>query len=433
MLPEEERDLGVWTTYALFGFFPAYDAKPCLLTEAQVLALRDYFLSANKPILLQEINLDVSKLSWNGFSHLNEFLAKHHHIRVRLSGVWTEHIHRDLLSRLGGRLSGFDMTVQISGTNPLAKGATVLFDTLTRIRNTVSIPDARLRFITDKGNTIDILDLQNPNSASFDIIQDDEPFDFALTRYFGLLPSKLLCGNGFSDADVPILLNLIAHYPSRLRYLSLSITGLNKESIDRLEKIICSQPSYVEIRIEWSGDKDQSKHEAIAKAGFLIKVAHRTNELHFSDIDTLCDAPLDLNWPVLRSVSLRNIHGSHRLSTWIQLMVASKRLRMVSLVSLKELGSVQWGYVLEKMNFACLESLQISFSHLPVEILPQSVDRIPRAGGSLSRLVVECDETSRKGWFGRRKKPNERIDFQQLVWDRVPKCSVTIHYNWIKE
>ncbi|KAF9131447.1 hypothetical protein BGX30_013094 [Mortierella sp. GBA39] len=430
MLPEEERDLGMWTTYSLFGFFPAYDAKPCLLTEEQVLTLRDHFQSVNGPIRLQEVNLDVSNLNWFGFQHLNAFLDKHSHIRVRLSGVWTEDIHNDFLSRLGGRLSGFDMTVQISGTNPLAKGANALFDTLIRIRKAVSIPGARLRFMTDKGNTIDIPDLQNPNSASFDIIQDDEPFDFALTRYFGLLPSKLLCDNGFSDTDVPILQNLIAQCPSRLRYLYLSITGLDEESMVEVEKMVLLLSSDAEIRIEWNGDKDRSKHKANAKVYFLINVAHRTNELDLSNINNLCDPSLALNWAVLRSVSLRNIHGSHWLSAWIQSMAASKQLQMVSLVGLKELGYVEWGEVLVKMNFAGLESLKISSSHLPVELLQKLVDRIPRAGGCLSRLMVECDETPKKGWFGRKKKPNERKDFQQLVWDRAPTCSVTIDYNW---
>ncbi|KAF9541709.1 hypothetical protein EC957_002728 [Mortierella hygrophila] len=433
MLPEEERDLGMWTTYSLFGFFPAYDAKPCLLTEEQVLTLQDHFQSVNGPICLQEVNLDVSNLSWHGFRHLNTFLNKHSHIRVRLSGVWTEDIHNDFLSRLGGRLSGFDMTVLISGTNPLAKRANTLFNTLTRIRNAVSTPGAKLRFMTDKGNTINIPDLQNPNSASFDIIQDDEPFDFALTRYFGLLPSKLFCDNGFSDTDVPILQSLIAQCPSRLRYLSLSITGLDEESMDKVGKMVFLLSSDAEIRIEWNGDKDRSKHKANAKAYFLISVAHRTNELDLSNINNLYDLPPTLSWPVLRSVSLRNIHGSHCLLAWIQLMVASKWLRTVSLVSLKELGYIEWGKVLVKMNFAGLESLKISSSHLPVELLPQLVDRVPRASGCLSKLMVECDEIPRKGWFGRKKTPIERIDFQQLVWDRAPTCSVTIDYNWIKE
>lgn len=285
--------------------------------------------------------------------------------------------------------------------------------------------------MTDKGNTIDIHNLQNPNSASFDIIQDDEPFDFALTRYFGVLPSKLLCDSGFSDADVPILQNLIAQYPSRLRYLSLSITGLEKESMAEIEKMVCCLASDVEIRIEWNGDKDQSRHEANAKVHFLIKFAHRTHELDLSNIDSFCDPPPTLHWPVLRSVSLRNIYGTSWLTAWIQLMIASKQLRVVSLVGLRDLGRAQWNSVLTKMNFADLESLQILSSHLPVEILPQLMDRIPRAGGCLSKLMVECDETPRKGWFGRRKKPNERIDFQQLVWDRAPKCSVTIGYNWM--
>ncbi|KAG0070241.1 hypothetical protein BGZ89_001062 [Linnemannia elongata] len=433
MLPEEERDLGMWTTYSLFGFFPAHDAKPCLLTEEQVLILQDHFQSANGPIRLQELNLDVSKLSYLGFHYLNLFLDKHNHIRVRLSGVWTENIHKELLSRLGGRLSGFDMTVQISGTDPLAKGATVLFDTLAYIRNTVSIPGARLRFMTDKCNTIDIPNLQNPNSASFDIIQEDEPFDFALTRYFGLLPTKLLCEKGFSDSDVPILQTLIAQYPSRLRYLSLSITGLGKESMEEVEKVVCCLPSDVEIKIEWNGDKDQHSHEATARVYFLVNVAYRTNELDLSNIEHLCDPALILNWPVLRSVSLRNIHGTNYLSTWIQLMVASKRLRVVSLVGLKEFRRVQWSNVLAKINFTSLESLQINSSHLPVELLPQLVERIPRAGGCLSRLEVECDETPKKGWFGLKKKPDERIEFQQLVWDRVPNCCVSVAYNWIKE
>ncbi|KAG0294594.1 hypothetical protein BGZ96_000867 [Linnemannia gamsii] len=213
MLPEEERDLGMWLTYSLFGFFPACDASPCQLTDKQVTILRNHFQNANVPMRLQELNLDVSKLSWQGLDRLKDFLVKYGNIRIRLSGAWTEEIHDDLLSYIKTRLTGFDMTVQISGTNPLAKGAKTLFATLNRIQNTVSIQGARLRFLTDKGNTIDIPDLRDSNRAFFDIIQDDEPFDFALSRYFGRLPSKLLCDNdGFSDADVPILSNLSVVY-----------------------------------------------------------------------------------------------------------------------------------------------------------------------------------------------------------------------------
>ncbi|KAF9333555.1 hypothetical protein BGZ91_011198 [Linnemannia elongata] len=196
--------------------------------------------------------------------------------------------------------------------------------------------------------------------------------------------------------------------------------------MEEVEKAVCCLPSDVEIKIEWNGDKDQHSHEATARVYFLVNVAYRTNELDLSNIEHPCDPALILNWPVLRSVSLRNIHGTNHLSTWIQLMVASKRLRVVSLVGLKEFRYVQWSNVLAKINFASLESLQI-------KILPQLVERIPRAGGCLSRLVVECDETPKKGWFGLKKKPDERIEFQQLVWDRVPNCCVSIAYNWIKE
>ncbi|KAG0082072.1 hypothetical protein BGZ90_000045 [Linnemannia elongata] len=152
--------------------------------------------------------------------------------------------------------------------------------------------------------------------------------------------------------------------------------------MEEVEKAVCCLPSDVEIKIEWNGDKDQHSHEATARVYFLVNVAYRTNELDLSNIEHPCDPALILNWPVLRSVSLRNIHGTNHLSTWIQLML---------------------------------------------------VERIPRAGGCLSRLVVECDETPKKGWFGLKKKPDERIEFQQLVWDRVPNCCVSIAYNWIKE
>ena len=151
--------------------------------------------------------------------------------------------------------------------------------------------------------------------------------------------------------------------------------------MDKVEQMVCCLSSDVEIRIEWNGDKDQG-HEADARINFLISVAHRTNELNLSNTKNFCDPSLTLNWPVLRSVSLRNIHGTYLLSIW-----------MASLVGLKELRHVEWSIILVKINFAGLEWLQISSSHLPVELLSQLVDRIPRAGGYLSTLAVECDDS----------------------------------------
>lgn len=435
MLPDEERDLGMWSTYSLFGFFPACDASPWQLTDKQVTILWNHFQNDNVPIRLQELNLDVSKLTRQGLYHLKDFLTKYSDIRIRLSGAWTGEIHDDLLSHIKTRLTGFDMTVQISGTNPLAKGAKTLFETLSRIQNTVSVQDARLRFLTDKGNTIDIPDLRDSRRASFDIIQADEPFDFALSRYFGRLPSKLLCDNGgFSDADVPILSNLVKQNPFRLRYLSLSITGLNPESLNGLKVIVCGLPRDAEIRVEWNGSRIAHASIMIAGLNFFSQIAYRTTELCVENISSQGDGvDPPPSWPVLRSVSLRRINGAGWLAMWVQSMVASKGLRIASLLYLQGFGHLEWKNILEKTSFAQLESLRITSSHLPVELMETLVGRIPRAekGGCLSRLAVECDEVPRKNWFGKRKQPKERIDFQQLMRERVPKCNITIDYNWI--
>ncbi|KAF8939557.1 hypothetical protein BGZ47_008128 [Haplosporangium gracile] len=74
-------------------------------------------------------------------------------------------------------------------------------------------------------------------------------------------PDELLCHKEFSDADVPILQRRISRDPSRLRYLSLSIKGLNANSIDELRKMVCSLHPDIDIRIERNGDEDQSWHE----------------------------------------------------------------------------------------------------------------------------------------------------------------------------
>ncbi|KAG0283055.1 hypothetical protein BGZ97_008727, partial [Linnemannia gamsii] len=413
MLPEEEGDLGMWSAYSLFGFFPACDASPCQLSDEQVTILRDHFQNANIPMRLKKLNLDVSKLTWQGLYQLNDFLTKYNNISIRLSGAWTDKIHDDFLSRIKTKLTGFDMTVHISGTNPLAKGAKTLFEILSRIKNTVSIQGARLSFRTDKGNTIDIPDLRDSRTASFDIIQDDEPFDFALSRYFGCLPSKLLCDNGgFSNTDVPILRNLIAQYPFRLGSLSLSITGLNTKSLGDLKAIVDGLPPDVEIRIEWNGSQIVDASEMVAGLNFLSKVAHRTNELCLEDINSqgrianasemvavlnflsqvahrtneLCLEDINSqgdsvdpppSWPVLRSVSLRQIYGAGWLARWVPSMVASKGLRMVSMAYLNGLGYSGWEKILEKTSFAQLESLQINSSNLPVALMKTLVERIP--------------------------------------------------------
>jgi hypothetical protein len=205
MLPEEERHLGLWSTFSLFGIFPVYDAEPCLLTEAQFMTLQNHFSRNTAPMRLKELNLDVSNLTRLELFRLSDFFDQYKDIRVRISGSWTRDIHNILLSNLGARLTGFDMTVHLSGTSPLANGATSLFKVYHLMQRTVSIPKARLRFMTKSGNAIVIKDLRDPKSASFDIICNDEPIDIALTLYFGCLPSELFDHDELFDINPPIV------------------------------------------------------------------------------------------------------------------------------------------------------------------------------------------------------------------------------------
>ncbi|KAG0270757.1 hypothetical protein BGZ96_006191, partial [Linnemannia gamsii] len=58
MLPEEERHLGFWTAYSLFGVFPAYSAIPCQLTDDQFNVFQNYYSESEESIRLRELNLD---------------------------------------------------------------------------------------------------------------------------------------------------------------------------------------------------------------------------------------------------------------------------------------------------------------------------------------------------------------------------------------
>lgn len=381
MQPEEEQQLGFWTAFSLFGIFPAYDASPTQVTDEQFRTLHDHFMRSSEPMRLRELNLDVSKLTSHGHHSLNAFLQQYKDVNIRLSGTWTQDCHAYITqASLGRRLTGFDMVVYLAGVNPLENEASALFDILNLIHRSVSTPNARLRFHTDKGNVITIPDVHSPRAGSFNITRDDEPFDFALTRYFGRLPTNLLCNNGFSDADALDLQKYILDNPNRLQYLSLSIHGLSPQSLHDLESSISRLPK-AELKIHWSGREVLDRTILQARLQFISKVASRTCELNLEDISSLGDtvggdaSPI---WPVLRSVSLRNIQTTEWFASWMRWMVSSTRLQSLCFVGLGHVEHDQWRHILKDMRFSTLESVRIESSRLPVDLLKFITDGIPK-------------------------------------------------------
>jgi hypothetical protein len=436
MQPEEEQQLGFWTAYSLFGLFPAYDTSPSQVTDEEFKIIQDHFARSGQPMRLKELNIDVSKLTSHGHQSLNAFLRQYTDVRVRLSGTWTRdcHAYISVVSH-GRRLTGFDMVANLAGPNPLENGAPTLFEILDLIHKSVSISNARLRFHTDKGNTIDIPDVRNPRTGSFKITRDDEPFDFALTRHFGQLPTNLLCNNGLSDADAMNLQKLILDNPSRLLYLSLTIHGLSPQSLTDLEASIGKLSTKAELKIHWSGREVLNKAKLQARLQFLSKVASHTCELSLEDIGSLgdsVDGAAPPSWPVLRSVSLRNIQTTEWFTTWMRWMVSSTRLQSLRIVGLGKIGHGQWRHILKDMSFSTLESVRIESSRLPVDLLKVIIDGIPQAGpgGRLGELHVECDEKPKKGLLGKKKEPKDRIPFKERVQARMPDCVVTVKYIW---
>ncbi|KAF9147209.1 hypothetical protein BG015_011181 [Linnemannia schmuckeri] len=426
MLPGEERRLGFWNTFSLFGLVPAYDASPSQLTDKQFMALQDHFSQTSGTMRLRELNLDVSKLSCIGLMRLSGFLDQYKVVCLRLSGTWTRNCNDYILSSLGARLTGFDMVAHLAGTNPLENGAPALFEILDFVHKTVSIPGARLKFMTDKGNVIDIPDVRNPKIGYFNIVQEDELFDFALTRYFSQLPPKLLCNN-FSDKDAALLRDLIAHVPRRLQYLSISIHGLSPQTLHDLEETISQLSTEAELKIHWNGSEPLSKTKMQTRLHFIFKVANRTRELVLEDISSLGDSVSDAppSWPVLRSVSLRNIQTSGWFTTWMRWMVTSEKLEFVCFVGLLNIDHLQWSDIMTVMTFPTLKSVRVESSRLPANLLKVIVDRIPQAGACLTTLYVECHETPKKTWYGKKKKPASRIPFESGVLGKAPKCVVT--------
>ncbi|KAF8939556.1 hypothetical protein BGZ47_008127 [Haplosporangium gracile] len=421
MLPGEERRLGLWNTFSLFGLVPAYDASPSQVTDKQFMALQDHFSQTSGTVRLRELNLDVSKLSCLGLMRLSGFLDEYKVVCVRLSGSWTRNCNDYILSSLGARLTGFDMVAHLAGATPLENGAPALFEILNLVHKTISIPGARLKFMTDKGNVIDIPDVCNPQIGYFNIVQADELFDFALTRYFNQLPPKLLC-NKFSDADAVVLQNLTIDNLNRLRYLSISIHGLSPQTLHDLEETICQFSKEAELKIHWNGSEPLNKTKLQARLHFISKVADRTCELDLEDISSLGDSISDAppSWPVLRSVSLRNIQTSGWFTTWVRWMVTSKKLQSVYFVGLLNIGHSQWSDILTVMTFPSLKSVRIESSRLPANLLKVIVDRIPQAGAHLTTLYVECHEAPKETWYGKKKQPASRIPFESGVLRKAP-------------
>ncbi|KAG0070240.1 hypothetical protein BGZ89_001061 [Linnemannia elongata] len=434
MSPWEQRRLGFWKTFTLFGFFPAYDASPSQLTDEEFLAFQNHFSLPSGPIRLKELNLDVSKLTNLALISLGVFLDEYKTVCVRLSGSWSQSCHEYVISRCGARISGFDMVAHLSGTKPLEKGAPALFKVLTLVQNTVPIQGARLRFMTKDGNTIDIPDVGNPETCYFNIVQEHELFDFALTRYFKQLPPKLLCNNGFSDEDAVLLRDLINDNPSRLRYLSIPIHGLSPQILHDLEKSISKLSKGAEVKIHWNGSEPFDNSKRQARLHFISNVANRTCELVLENIPSLGDCVSDSVsdappiWPVLRSVTLLHIQTTGWFSTWMQWMVASKKLQSVHFDSLLNIDDVQWSDILKDMSFLILKSVRINSSRLPAALLDVIVNRIPQAGGHLETLDVECRGKPKEAWYQKKKKAKGRTPFETGVLSKVPNCVVTVLY-----
>ncbi|KAG0275859.1 hypothetical protein BGZ95_008308 [Linnemannia exigua] len=434
MLPEEERHLGFWKAYSLFGAFPAYSAIPCQLTDEQFDVFQDYYSKSEESIRPKELNLDVSMLSPQGIKRLESFLTGHRHVKLRLSGSWTQYLHDLIIARFEERLTGFDMVAHLSGPSPLTNGATDLINIFELFDATVTVPGARMRFKTDRDNTIAVSKLQDLITASFEIIQEDEPFDFVLSQRFRCLPSKLYCLDRFSDSDVKILQELVNQTPDQIRYLYLSIRGLSTESMPILENIVCGLSSNAELKVYWDGHGDL-EDSLYTKFQFLSKVASRTRDLvleNISSLGTFGTAFFILKWPVatlLRTVSLRNIQVTGWLLEWMALWITEPMIQLKSLriEGLEGMDSSQWSPILRRMNFAALESVVLLSSRVPVEQLQDIVDSIPSSGGVLTRLQVQVDETPNWTLFGMRRAP-ERIPFENKVKAKVPDCRVTINY-----
>ncbi|KAK3832959.1 MAG: hypothetical protein JOS17DRAFT_741161 [Linnemannia elongata] len=437
--PGEERRLGFWNTFSMFGFVPAYDVSPTQLTDNEFITFQDHVSQTSGPIRLRELNLDVSKLTNLGLIRLGGFLDQYKAVSVRLSGSWSRSCNEYIIASLGARISGFDMVAHLSGTNPLENGAPALFEILHLVQKTVSIPGARLRFMTNNNNSIDIPDVRNPNTGYFNIVQEDELFDFALTRHFKQLPPKLLCNNEFSNADAVILQDLINQNPSRLRYVSIPIHGLSPQTLRDLEESISRLSKAAELKIHLNGSELLDDTRLQARLHFISKIANRTCELDLENItslgyfvsDSVSDAPPI--WPVLRSVSLRHIQVNERFSTWMQWMVASKKLQSVHFVGLLNIDHVQWGDILKDMPFPTLKSVRIKSSRLPAAMLNVIVDLIPHMGSHLETLDVECHEKPKRTWYWKKKKPASRIPFEAEVLSRAPNCAVTVLYIWKKK
>ncbi|KAF9095970.1 hypothetical protein BGX23_012240 [Mortierella sp. AD031] len=413
---EDERKMGLLKAFTLFGFIPAEDARPSALTDDLLQKLQDRLSATNGSRRLKELNLDVSYLVNKGLKTFRRFLDQHQHVLFRLTGPWSPSLHSILEPHLSStRLTGFHMYITLE--EPRLLESTYLNQVLERIKGSISVQDSSFIFTTPQGNNINISNIRDPSSAWFQFVQVDEPFEFALTRLFGDLPSTLICRSDFTDDEVLDLHDLLVRYPDRLRSLSVAIDGLGIEGLRNLETIIQSNDPTSTGDI-WS-----------ARCQFLASVAHRTNELALNDFRSPA-FPTVAAWPSLRSISVAFQHHacSEGFYAWTRLMVSSTQLRFLYIKGLS-LEHNQWDeLLLPSINTSILEHLSILGSNLPSDRLQRIVDALPTYGSPLVQLSVGClKPKGKRKWYGKRKRPAQ-IDFPALVHVRVPRCIVTIDY-----
>ncbi|KAF9922044.1 hypothetical protein FBU30_007886 [Linnemannia zychae] len=422
MDPEGEKGLRFWETFSTFGFFPAYDTEPYQPTDEQISTLHGYFLHANE-IRLKELNLDISALTSYGLQTLSSFLRQHKNVCIRISGLWTRVIHDTIVSQLGSRLTGFNMWVRCAGFDAL------VVETLRYILKTVFVSNASLKFTTTLGNTIFIPNLHTPTSAEF-TIKHDEPFDFAVTKYFNYLSSTLLCEVGFTDADVSVLRNLlIEQQPSRLRNLTVSIESLSKLSLHDLAKSLSSHASEVELKVCWTVPDIGVKPGVHDKLLFLSDLAPRISHLKLGNVKNLGNAIETPQWNILRSVEMNDVEVTDWFFKWIRSMISPK-LRHLALTQVP-MNPSQWNEIVGHLSFSVLSAIRITASQFPATLLEDLYNRIPVQDSVLRVLAIECEEKQKKNSLGMKKKL-KRIPFEKMVSDKVPACNVSLEYTIVK-